>query len=195
MLLRFFSASMNADGSLPTARWMELWTALYKADDIGRPWCHHRYAAMRNYLSGKGLLTWEDPGYLIGGAGRDGRYVPGKAAKWCASEDLMAAMEAMDRENDQREPECIIPGRDASDSLMGKREEEEDILYGCKPSDKGEGRDILHECNPSGYSILTLALERHRSRLEVLEQLGIDTWPMRPEFRGHIWDRMRSAAA
>ena len=90
MLLRFFTSNMNADGSLPTARWIEMWTALHEAGDIGRPWCHHRYAAMRNYLSSKGLLSWEDAGYLIGGVGGDGRYVPGQAAKWHASEDVPA---------------------------------------------------------------------------------------------------------
>lgn len=42
MLLRFFTGNMNPDGSLPTARWREMWSALHVAGDVGRPWCHHR---------------------------------------------------------------------------------------------------------------------------------------------------------
>ena len=52
MFLRFFTTNMNPDGSLPTARWRELWSALHGAGDVGRPWCHHRHAAVRNLLSG-----------------------------------------------------------------------------------------------------------------------------------------------
>ena len=31
MLLRFFTNNMNADGSLPVARWREMWKALFGA--------------------------------------------------------------------------------------------------------------------------------------------------------------------
>ncbi len=93
MLLRFFSGHMNADGSLPTARWREMWTALHEAGGGGRPWCHRRYAAMRNFLSGQGLLAWDDEGYLVGETGRDGRRVPGKASRWRAGTRLMGWME------------------------------------------------------------------------------------------------------
>ena len=34
MLLRFFTNNMNADGSLPVARWREMWTALHGAGDV-----------------------------------------------------------------------------------------------------------------------------------------------------------------
>ena len=207
MLLRFFTSNMNADGSLPTARWIEMWTALHEAGDIGRPWCHHRYAAMRNFLSDKGLLSWEDAGYLIGGVGGDGRYVPGQAAKWHASEDLMKVMEEMDRGEDGVErvddedgEESIVAGSDAPDHGSGAPDDGSDAqLMGTMRGAGGlererEERDILYGCKPTGYSILSLALERHRSELDVLERLGIDSWPQRPEFRGHIWDKRRSAA-
>ena len=49
---------------------------------------------MRNFLSDKGLIAWEDEGYVVGVYGDHGRFVPGKASKWNAGEDLMAMMEA-----------------------------------------------------------------------------------------------------
>jgi hypothetical protein len=206
MLLRFFTSNMNADGSLPTARWIELWTALHEAKDIERPWCHHRYAAIRNFLSGKGLLSWEDTGYLIGGVGNGGRYVPGQAAKWHAGEELMAAMEEMDREkgevergDDDEDEGTIVPGSDAPDHGSGAPDHGSDAPgHGhdawSREIGEGEERNILYGCKSTVSSILSLALERHRSELDVLERLGIDVWPRRPEFRGHIWDRRRSAA-
>ena len=36
-LLRFLTGNMNPDGSLPTARWRELWSALHEAGDVVRP--------------------------------------------------------------------------------------------------------------------------------------------------------------
>jgi hypothetical protein len=92
MLLRFFTTHMNPDGSLPTARWRETWSALHGAGEVGRPWCHHRYAAVRNRLSRQGLLAWEDEGYVIGNVGSGGLYLPGKAAKWRAGGQLMGWM-------------------------------------------------------------------------------------------------------
>ena len=41
------------------------------------------------------LLAREDEGYVVGVVGRDGQYLPGKAAKWHASERLMGWMEEM----------------------------------------------------------------------------------------------------
>jgi hypothetical protein len=206
MLLRFFTSNRNADGSLPTARWRDLWTALHEAGDIERPWCHHRYAAMRNHLSGKGLLTWEDPGYLIGGVGNNGQYIAGQAAKWCASEELMKVMEELDRGEDEGErgddgvvEEIVVAGSDAPDHGRGAPDRGSDVPdHGYDAWDwgmrEGEERNTLYGCNPTDYSILSLALERNRLELEILKRLGIDFWPQRPEFRGHIWDNRRSAA-
>ena len=64
-----------------------------RGGDVGRPWCHHRYAAMRNFLSEQGLLAWEDEGYVIGVEGAGGMYLPGKAARWRAGRELMSWME------------------------------------------------------------------------------------------------------
>ena len=77
MLLRFFTHNMNADGSLPVARWKEMWSALYGAGDVGRAWCHHRFATMRNFLTGEGWLSWQDEDFVVGVLDDDGRFVLG----------------------------------------------------------------------------------------------------------------------
>ena len=66
MLLRFFTNNMNADGSLPVARWREMWMALQGAGDVDRAWCHHRFARMRNFLTRKDLLDWEEEDFVAG---------------------------------------------------------------------------------------------------------------------------------
>ena len=48
---------------------------------------------MRDFLSGQGLLAWEDEAYVIGMVGAGGMYLPGKAARWRAGRELMAWME------------------------------------------------------------------------------------------------------
>jgi len=84
LLLRFFTNHMNKDGTLPTARFEALWTALYDCGDIKRAWNAKRYAAIRNRLSGLSvddakLLTWEDETFCMG-----------RACKWRASAALLS---------------------------------------------------------------------------------------------------------
>ena len=93
MLLRFFTNNMNADGSLPVARWREMWAALHGAADVGRAWCHHRFATIRNFVSDKGLLAWQDESFVVGVCGDDGMFVLGRASKWKGSEELMSRLE------------------------------------------------------------------------------------------------------
>jgi hypothetical protein len=48
MLLKFFSSHMNKDGTLPTARYQEMWNSLYGAGDISRAWNCNRFKVMRD---------------------------------------------------------------------------------------------------------------------------------------------------
>jgi len=93
MLLKFFTKNMNADGSLPTKRWMNLWSSLYGAGDVDRAFCPQRFKAMRDFVSSLGLLDWEDETYSIGILYNDGEYKKGQACKWRGSEQLMAMLE------------------------------------------------------------------------------------------------------
>ena len=65
---------------------------------------------MRDYLGARNLVAWEDEGYVVGVIGRDGQYLPGKAAKWHAGERLMDWMEEMPQGeemvvDDEQDPE------------------------------------------------------------------------------------------
>lgn len=93
MLLNFFTNNMNPDGSLPVARWREMWKAVKDSGDIDRAFCCQRFSSIRDHFSKLGLLDWKDESYSIGWTDLDGQYHKGKAAKWKASEELMGLLE------------------------------------------------------------------------------------------------------
>ena len=110
MLLKWFSAHMNEDGSLPWKRFAGLWTAVYKAKDIDRAFDPKRFAALRNYLSSLNLLDWTDDTYKQGHWER-GVKVGGIACKWKAS-DVLTSMLLL------KEEKTSLAGTSASSSLQ-----------------------------------------------------------------------------
>ena len=90
VLLRFFMENRNPDGSLPQRRVQELWKALYEAGDFTRPWNHHRWKAIRNWLSEMGWLEWQDHRYQIGTGRGDGQ-----ACKWRPHEDFVQLLDEL----------------------------------------------------------------------------------------------------
>jgi hypothetical protein len=90
VLLRFFRENPNPDGSLPQRRAQELWTALYDAGDFARPWNHHRWKAVRDWMSETGWLDWQDHRYQIGTGRGDGR-----ACKWRLHDDFMLHLDGL----------------------------------------------------------------------------------------------------
>lgn len=137
-----------------------MWMALHQAGDIERSWCHHRYKTMRDLLTKEGLLDWEDEGYVVGVADGDGRFVPGKAAKWRASEELM---ERMDDEQ---------VGQPSIGQFVGvvHEVEEKSILYGCKTTQR---------------PLIPLSSRQPEPLRAVLDRLGIDPPLSRPRFAGY----------
>ena len=83
-IVRAFTLHPNPDGSIPVMRAKAIWDAVHAAGDTPRAFSFHRWAAIRNMLSDKGLLEWEEQTYQFG-----------KACKWRASEALMARMESV----------------------------------------------------------------------------------------------------
>jgi hypothetical protein len=63
VLLLHFKNDPNVDGTLPTRRVKELWTSLFENGDINRAWNHHRWKAIRDYLSDHGHIEWQDHRY------------------------------------------------------------------------------------------------------------------------------------
>jgi hypothetical protein len=88
VLLRFFTANRNPDGSLPQRRVQELWTALHEAGDFSRPWNHHRWKAIRDWMSEVGWIEWQDHRYQIGSGRGDGR-----ACKWRLHEEFVQILD------------------------------------------------------------------------------------------------------
>jgi len=93
MILKFFSANINEDGSLPVARWRRLWNSLFRCGDIDRAFCTQRFSVIRNHLSELGLLAWQEQKYYLGWTDLNGEYHKGKACKWKATETLMEMLE------------------------------------------------------------------------------------------------------
>jgi hypothetical protein len=165
MLLRFFTNNMNVDGSLPRARWRDMWLALYSCGDIERGWCHHRYARMRNFLDEQGLLSWENEDFTVGVFDDAGRFVPGEAAKWRASEELMEMMEqggvlelvVLDEEKKEEEKSILYGCSPQDQGQQGEKEEEKTILYGHNQQEhekNEEEKSILYGCNGQDHGQL-----------------------------------------
>ena len=81
-IVRSCTLHRNPDGSMPLKRIWAIWDAAYAAGDTSRAFCYHRFKAVRDMLSGMGLLEWEDSTYRFG-----------RACRWKASEELMRLME------------------------------------------------------------------------------------------------------
>jgi len=82
-LLRWFKKHPNADGTLPTRRIRELWTALYKNNQVKRPWNDRRWKCIRDSLSEKGYIRWIDERYQPAGRG-----LKGIACKWRITDEF-----------------------------------------------------------------------------------------------------------
>jgi hypothetical protein len=100
MLGEFFTNHMEANGAMPTARWRKMWTALYEGGDINRAWDHHRFKAIRDYLSSLGLIEWQDDTYVLGWRDGQGDYHKGQAAKWKFSKNMMNQLAAAGQATD-----------------------------------------------------------------------------------------------
>jgi len=194
MLLRFFTNNMNADGSLPTARWEAMWKALYEAGDIDRAWCQHRFARMRNFLTKEGWLSWQEEDFVVGVYGDDGQFVPGRAAKWKGGEELMERMAEMEC----REVGGVV--RKHGEEDQKESEERRSILYGCNElkqddhRDEGEEKSILYGCKPGDRSLIPTPSRQSEFFKDVLDRLGIEMPLIRPRFVGYSTGPSRMAA-
>lgn len=88
VILRHFKANPNNDGSLPCRRVAELWTALFDDEDVQRPWNHHRWKAIRDFLAARGHIDWSDHRYDYGTVKNDGQgRNKGIACKWSITDE------------------------------------------------------------------------------------------------------------
>jgi hypothetical protein len=83
-IIRSCTLRPNPDESMPLARIKGLWDAMYLAGDVARAFRFNRFAAIRDMLTGLGLIEWMDAEYRFG-----------KACKWRASAKLMEMMDEL----------------------------------------------------------------------------------------------------
>lgn len=191
MILKFFSQNMNVDGTLPVARWRAMWTALFGSGDIGRAWCHHRFAAMRNFFSDGGWLAWGDESFVVGVDTKDGRFVPGRASKWRAGEELMARLEAQ---------EATIVLDVADSKVIEDKEEGESTLYGNTSLNIQVHQSITDDATSSASpetarSILPALEARQLTSFEsFLDGFGVWIAIPKPRFAGYSIGCSRMAA-
>ena len=85
-LLEFVGKKMNDDGTLPWARTKGLWDCLYQRGVVSRSFNAKRFAWIRRFLNGAGLVDVQDPTYVIGE----------RAAKWSPSERFWDVASSLD---------------------------------------------------------------------------------------------------
>lgn len=87
LILMFIDKNPNNDGSIPTERVKQLWKSLYKYHDVKRNWNHHRWKAIRDFLSMKNLIDWKDNKYEFGDKSTNKK---GIACKWNLSKKFIS---------------------------------------------------------------------------------------------------------
>ena len=92
-LLEFVGKHMNKDGTLPWARTKGLWDCLYERGVISRSFNAKRFAWVRRFLNGAGLVDMQDPTYVIGE----------RAAKWAPSEKFWEIADSLDTKEGEEE--------------------------------------------------------------------------------------------
>ncbi len=86
-LLEFVGKHMNEDGTLPWKRTKRLWDVLEQRGVINRKFNSKRFAWIRRFLNGAGLVDMQDPTYVIGE----------RAAKWSPSEKFWELASSLDQ--------------------------------------------------------------------------------------------------
>jgi len=92
-MLEFIGKHMNEDGTLPWARTKGLWDCLHQRGVVTRTFNSKRFAWVRRFLSGAGLVDMEDPTYVIGE----------RAAKWSPSEKFWSLASSLDQGGEGRQ--------------------------------------------------------------------------------------------
>ncbi len=92
-LLEFVGKRMNEDGTLPWARTKGLWDCLYERGVVIRSFNAKRFAWIRRFLNGAGLVEMQDPTYVIGE----------RAAKWSPSARFWSLASSLDKEGEEEQ--------------------------------------------------------------------------------------------
>lgn len=87
-ILRFVFDHPHKDGTFPQARAESLWSDAYSRNLIDCPWNHHRWIALRDFLSKCGFIDWTDNTYFH----FFGEAKKGRACKWTVTYGFYAML-------------------------------------------------------------------------------------------------------
>ncbi len=110
IMLTLYVLPENSDGSNPYRRHLEFISALHEDGTFESGWNHHRYKAVRDYLSQIGGIEWVDHTYHPGKSGEKGQ-----ACKWGL--DVMLRHEIEWFFNEEIAPPTLI---DTTNSYRGQ---------------------------------------------------------------------------
>ncbi len=153
---------------------------------------------MRNFLSDRELLSWEDEGFVAGVLRFDGRFVPGKAAKWRASEELMDRMSSASGE--EKKGSILYGCRNEEEAQGQQAEVAVTVLDGGvahedrQDQENGEGESILYGCITFESQAPTMTIGQSWSYLNFVQRLRAELPSPRPRFTGHAVQKLRMAA-
>jgi hypothetical protein len=99
-LLEFVGKHMNSDGTLPWARTKGLWDCLHERGVVCRSFNAKRFAWIRRFLDGAGLVEVQDPTYVIGE----------RAAKWSPSAAFWELASSLDHKEGEEEQDFTETG-------------------------------------------------------------------------------------
>ena len=99
-LLEFVGKRMNEDGTLPWARTKRLWDCLYERGVVRRSFNAKRFAWIRRFLNGAGLVEVQDPTYVVGE----------RAAKWSPSAAFWELASSLDHKEGEEEQDFTETG-------------------------------------------------------------------------------------
>jgi hypothetical protein len=136
---------------------------------------------------------------VVGVYGDDGRFVPGRAAKWKAGEELMARMESVDVQGVEVGGGGVVSEADGVEAV-GEKEEGGSILYGNNQNHLQIDRPVTDQDNPTETTVATNSTpttpepRQSTSFMNFLDDFGLWVPLPRPRFAGYSTGQYRMAA-
>lgn len=109
LILLFIYKNPNTDNTIPTERVKQLWKSLYEFNNIKRNWNHHRFKAIRDFLSYNNYINWEDNRYTFGNKITNQK---GIACKWKLSETFILYIKNVLHRNKTEKKTSLVDSND-----------------------------------------------------------------------------------
>lgn len=106
VLALHFRENPGPGGAVSVRQFGKLWTALVEAGDFKRPWNHHRFKAIRDWLSALGHIQWDEHRYIAPIKAGEAK-VAGKACIWRITDELAGWLQGSGGEEQERSRSCV----------------------------------------------------------------------------------------